>query len=149
MILLDTDHLTELQFSGDRGDHLRVRLKASGQRPSTSIISFEEQLRGWLAEINRAKGVTDQVRVYDRLSQVLDYYTGWDVLPFDTLAATRFQALQKLHLRSIGTQDLKIAAIALRYDALLLSANLQHFRLVPGLRVEDWLHSGDAESGDS
>jgi hypothetical protein len=69
MILLDTDHLTELQFSGDRGDHLRVRLKASGQRPSISIISFEEQLRGWLAEINRAKGVTDQVRVYDRMTR--------------------------------------------------------------------------------
>jgi tRNA(fMet)-specific endonuclease VapC len=35
--------------------------------------------------------------------------------------------------------DLKIAAIALVHDALLLSANLRDFRKVPGLRVESWL----------
>ena len=35
--------------------------------------------------------------------------------------------------------DLKIAAIALVNDALLLSGNLRDFRQVPGLRVENWL----------
>lgn len=35
--------------------------------------------------------------------------------------------------------DLKIVAIALVQDALLLSSNLRDFRQVPGLRVEDWL----------
>jgi len=39
----------------------------------------------------------------------------------------------------IGSQDLKIAAIAVANDALLLSANLRDFRQVPGLRVENWL----------
>jgi len=34
--------------------------------------------------------------------------------------------------------DLKIAAIALAQDALLISRNLVHFRSVPGLKVEDW-----------
>jgi tRNA(fMet)-specific endonuclease VapC len=37
--------------------------------------------------------------------------------------------------------DLKIAAIALANDALVLSANLREFGRVPGLRVEDWLRS--------
>jgi tRNA(fMet)-specific endonuclease VapC len=40
----------------------------------------------------------------------------------------------------IGTQDLKIASIALADNATLLSANLVDFRQVPGLDVEDWLH---------
>jgi tRNA(fMet)-specific endonuclease VapC len=35
--------------------------------------------------------------------------------------------------------DMKIAAIALASDAVLLSANLRDFRQVPGLKVENWL----------
>jgi tRNA(fMet)-specific endonuclease VapC len=35
--------------------------------------------------------------------------------------------------------DLRIAAIALANDALLLSANQRDFGKVPRLRVEDWL----------
>jgi hypothetical protein len=39
----------------------------------------------------------------------------------------------------IGTQDVKIASMALSRDATLLWANLRDFQRVPGLRVEDWL----------
>ncbi len=35
--------------------------------------------------------------------------------------------------------DLKIAAITLNHDAILLSRNLKDFEQVPGLKVEDWL----------
>jgi tRNA(fMet)-specific endonuclease VapC len=34
--------------------------------------------------------------------------------------------------------DLKIAAIVLTHNALLISRNLKDFRKVPGLKVEDW-----------
>ena len=40
---------------------------------------------------------------------------------------------------AIGSQDLKIAAIALINDALLSSRNLRDFKKVKGLEVEDWL----------
>ena len=49
-----------------------------------------------------------------------------------------FMRLRRERIR-IGTQDLKIASIALHTGALLLSANLRDFEKVPGLRVEDWL----------
>jgi len=39
----------------------------------------------------------------------------------------------------IGTMDLKIASIALVNDALLITANIRDFSLVPGLRCENWL----------
>jgi predicted nucleic acid-binding protein len=38
----------------------------------------------------------------------------------------------------IGTNDLRIAAIVLAYDALLLTRNLADFCRVPRLRAEDW-----------
>ena len=42
-------------------------------------------------------------------------------------------------IERIGTLDLKIAAIAISHDALLLTRNLVDFAKVPGLRVENWL----------
>ena len=36
------------------------------------------------------------------------------------------------------SMDLRIAAITIARDALLISKNLTDFRKVPGLRVEDW-----------
>jgi tRNA(fMet)-specific endonuclease VapC len=39
----------------------------------------------------------------------------------------------------VGTSDLKIAAVALTINALLLTANRQDFEQVPGLRFANWL----------
>jgi tRNA(fMet)-specific endonuclease VapC len=61
----------------------------------------------------------------------------WEVLPFDQRAAVTFERLRQQRVR-IGTMDLKIAAMALAYNALVLSANLRDLQQVPGLDVEDW-----------
>ena len=53
-------------------------------------------------------------------------------------AADLFVELRRQKVR-VGSQDLKIAAIAMAEDALLLSANQRDFQKVPGLRVENWL----------
>lgn len=53
--------------------------------------------------------------------------------------ADRFELLRKQRTR-IDTMDLKMAAIVLDEQAILLSANLRNFGQVPRLRVEDWLH---------
>lgn len=51
MFLLDTDHLTFLEHGrGVEADHLRARLaEVDDADVAVSIISFEEQTRGWLA----------------------------------------------------------------------------------------------------
>jgi tRNA(fMet)-specific endonuclease VapC len=140
MIVLDTDHLTVLHYA----DHPRCagltdRLRASGDpRIATTVITVEEQLRGWLAEIHRARTVDKQIPAYERLRRLFDFLRRWEIVPFDQRAADRFKDLQKQRLR-IGTQDVKIASIALVQDALLLSANLRDFQRVPGVRVESWL----------
>jgi tRNA(fMet)-specific endonuclease VapC len=57
---------------------------------------------------------------------------------FDSKAADHFSKYRKARVR-VATMDLKIAAIAISVGAILLSANLRDFQLVPGLDVQDWL----------
>jgi tRNA(fMet)-specific endonuclease VapC len=143
MILLDTDHLTVLRYvEHPRCAALWDRLRsAEDQRVAVTVISLEEQVRGWLAEISRWRDVHRQIAGYERLARLVPFFSGWEIVAFDARAADQFNALRK-RLRRIGTQDLKIAAIALVNDVLLLSANLRDFQQVPGLRVENWLVGG-------
>lgn len=140
MIILDTDHFTVLRYSDDsRYAILTQRLLASeDQRIVTTVITVEEQMRGWLAEINRWRDIRRQRSAYDRLAMLVEFLNEWETLRIDEDAVDRFDYLQKQRIR-IGTQDLKIAAIALAQSALLLSANLRDFRRVPGLNVRNWL----------
>jgi tRNA(fMet)-specific endonuclease VapC len=140
MIVLDTDHISDLQHPNSvRGTRLSGRLGVvpPGQ-VATTIISAEEQMRGWLAAIHQQPAGIKQVDTYADLVRLIEFYRNWLILPFDRLAAEQFHRLKSQKIR-ISTMDLKIAATALRHGATLLSANLHDFRQVPGLSVEDWL----------
>jgi tRNA(fMet)-specific endonuclease VapC len=140
MILLDTDHLTVLRY-GEHSQHTRLRGRLTdtlNQSFATTIVTAEEQLRGWLAEINRYRDVRRQITAYHRLAQMVRFLLDWVIVELDERAAAIFDDLRCQRVR-IGTQDLKIAAIALAQDALLLSANFRDFQQVPGLHVENWL----------
>ncbi len=139
MILLDTDHLTVHAFPESRAyGVLSAKIRNASDEFGTTIVCLEEQLRGWLAAIKRKHDVDDQVAVYDQLGKLWDYFRDWRILRFDAPAAALFKSLRRQKIR-IGSQDLKIAAIALTQNALLLSANSTDFRRVPGLRFENWL----------
>lgn len=103
---------------------------------ATTIISYEEQIRGWMAFMAKKRKIEFQVEAYYRLKRQLGNYGDVIVLDFDLMAATMFEQLRQSRIR-IGTQDLKIAAITLVTDGLLLSRNLRDFRQIFGLQVED------------
>lgn len=113
-------------------------LQAAGNEIVLSVITVEEQVRGWLSKINQAKSPEEQIHPYGRLEYLIGFFSQWSIQPYDGLAVGEFKNLKKQKI-NIGTQDLKIASIALANNALLLSANLQDFEKVPGLRVENWL----------
>jgi tRNA(fMet)-specific endonuclease VapC len=140
MIILDTDHLSVVANRGDsRYPKLMTRMHASAEpRFVTTIVSVEEQCRGWLARINRFRDVHKQIPAYRQLAKLFEFLSDWEILPWDAAAADEFEGLRRQRVR-IGTHDLKIAAITLVQRALLLSANLRDFRKVPQLRVESWL----------
>ena len=140
MILLDTDHLSVLKYEEHpRCRALRERMNAS-EDPffATTIVSAEEQMRGWLAKIHAAKDAEQQVAWYDQLAWLIEFLADWQIIAFDQQAAAEFKRLQRLRLR-IGTIDLKIAAIARVHDAMLLSGNQRDFGRVPGLHVQNWI----------
>lgn len=141
MILLDTDQLTVLYFTEHpRCAALTAKLKACEQEQlAISVVSVEEQTRGWLAVIRRHRDVHRQIVAYARLIELIECLKRWKFAPFDVRAADEFKRLQTQRIR-VGSQDLKIASIALVHDALLLSANRRDFERVPGLRIENWLN---------
>ncbi len=140
MILIDTDHVSVLTDSRHaRHAHLVSRFEATDEPVAIPVVSVEEQLRGWLAQIHRLRSVHDQIWPYARLVQFLLFLCQREILQRDERAADEFDRLRLRRIR-IGTQDLKIASMALSRRATLLSANLRDFQRVPGLRVEDWLH---------
>ena len=136
---MDTDHVSLLEWgSGAIGQRLHERIRALPEdEVATTIISFEEQTRGWLAFLARTRTIEQQVNAYRKLKRHLNTYCEMDVLEFDVEAATEFQRLKQSRIR-IGTMDLKIAAIALTRKATVLTKNMKDFSRVPGLNVEDW-----------
>jgi len=138
MLILDTDHLTEIGRGLAPGARLVQRLDASGEEVATTIVAAEEQLRGWLAQIGRLQDPHRQIAAYQRLQERLAFFAAWNVLPWTQEAADMFVRLRAGGVR-IGAMDLKIACIVRSQNALLLTRNLRHFEKVPGLRAEDWL----------
>ena len=138
MTVLDTNHFTELVRETTFGERLRVRLKDRQVTAFTTIVNAQEITEGWCALINRQPAGESQVKAYAQFQHSLELLMELALLPFDTASAALFRELLPTH-RHIGTMDLKIAAICVTHDALLLSRNLLDFQKVPGLRVENWL----------
>ena len=59
------------------------------------------------------------------------------LLAFPESAILRFEQLVALRL-NVGKMDLRIAAIALEYGAVVVTRNQRDFGRVPSLMIEDW-----------
>ena len=138
MLVLDTNHVSELTYRTAAGLRLIQKLDVTNEDAAVTAINVEESLRGWLAEIRRRTDPRTQIATYQRLIRQVEVFASWLVLPWDEDAANHFDSLKSLR-QQVGTQDLKIACICLAHDATLLTRNLADFKPIPGLRVENWL----------
>ena len=138
MLILDTNHLTEIDLDTAKGRALVQKLGSAADECFLPIVVAEEITRGWLALIAKARDVEDQVYAYARFGKSIAELNKWTLLEWDADTAAHFVRLRNEGVR-IATMDLRIASVALAYDATLLSRNLKDFRLVPGLKVENWL----------
>jgi tRNA(fMet)-specific endonuclease VapC len=135
LYILDTDSITFQQAGCET--IIRHLQSVPADSVYTTVITVYEQIRGRLAAINRAREGRDLVWAYERLQATLRYFSLVNVLPFTSVAAQRLEKLRAEKVR-IGTQDLRIAAIVLSVNGVLITSNRRDFDKVPGLIIEDW-----------
>lgn len=137
-VVLDTNHFSELVHETPLGLRLQHRLLEADCDAFTTVITAQEVMQGWIADINRHAAGREQITAYRHFLVALKAMEFFTILPFDGEEAEHFHRLRAEHRRA-GTMDLKIAAICVSHDALLLTRNLADFTDLPGLRVENWL----------
>jgi hypothetical protein len=76
MILLDTDHLSVLRDRNHaQNATLAAKLLSSGEPMiQPTVVSLEEQMRGWLAELNRRRKIADLAPIYVKLIELVEFY---------------------------------------------------------------------------
>ncbi|WP_334310337.1 type II toxin-antitoxin system VapC family toxin [Microcystis aeruginosa] len=127
-----------LDRGGQPAQQLLKKLAAiRSSEVATTIITYEEQMRGWLSYIAKANSIETQVVAYRRLEKHLANYRTIPIVGFDEKAGQVFQELRVTYPR-LGSMDLKIAAISMVNQAILLTRNLSDFGQIAGLRAEDW-----------
>ncbi len=136
MFILDTDSITH-----DQNAHpvLIERVKNTPrQHLFTTSVTIEEQLKGRLAYLNRhRKSPRQSAQGHAALVQTIFYFSQWNILLYREDVDAEFRRLQKQRLL-IGSQDLRIAAIALVHSFTVVTSNRRDFIQVPNLKVEDW-----------
>ncbi len=133
--LLDTDHLTLF----DQGQAAVCSRLAAQPHNGVGIsqVTVEEYLRGRLAHLAQARDGAARIHRYGLWHTSIRLFLQVPLVPFHQIAEDEFQQLRGLRLR-IGTQDLKIAAVALANRLTLVTRNQRDFGKVPGLLLEDW-----------
>jgi tRNA(fMet)-specific endonuclease VapC len=133
--LFDTDHLTLFDH---RHASLRQRFNAA---PAGSVaispVTIQEYLKGRLAALARQTSGPQQVQAYANLVLSVALCQQFPLAPFDLACDQQFQQFRTL-LPRVGTQDLKIAAVALVNQLIVLTRNRRDFGRIPGLRIDDW-----------
>jgi tRNA(fMet)-specific endonuclease VapC len=138
MYIFDTDHLSLIQRNGEDGKRILSRLATiANPEVAVTVITYEEQVKGRLSVLSRAKTLDEQVFAYQGLQQVAIDYLKIAIIPLSYAAALEHQRLRKAYPR-LGNMDLKIAAISLTNDAILLTRNKSDFGQIIELRIEDW-----------
>ena len=81
MIVLDTDHMSLLEWGSAEAAPLRERLADCEEgEVATTIINYEEQMRGWMAYLAGARSLAKQMDAYHRLRSHLENYR--NIFPF-------------------------------------------------------------------
>ena len=137
--LLDTDHLSILQRRG--GADYAVLVANLSNHPDAdigvSVVSLHEQAMGCNALINNFRHPADVLLGYELLARTIEDFRRFAVAPFDAAAQVVFDQLKSAKIR-VGTMDLRIAAIALSQNLVVVTRNAQDFSQIPNLTIEDW-----------
>jgi tRNA(fMet)-specific endonuclease VapC len=135
IFLLDTDTLSLFQRNHPKvlaaiDSHVADQL-------CLSTVTLEEQISGWSSVARAAKIPSDEEHAAMLLAAIVVSWNRFAIVPMTVAARTQFDVLvsSKLNVRHA---DLRIAAIALRLGATVVTRNRRDFGRVPGLKIDDW-----------
>ena len=134
--LLDTDHISLLQRNHPQ---VKARLQTLTEKDyGVSIISFQEQFKGWLTVISNSENDPQRLALaYFRLEEMQQVYNNFPLCSFSEQASVKYFELRKTY-RRIGKMDLRIAALAITQNVVLVTRNTQDFIDIENLTLENW-----------
>ncbi len=138
LFIIDTNILTHLQ-EGDSEISRRVRPFSAGEL-GISIISVEEDLGGWYTLLRKshiAHKPDRKARVYAKFTKSINLMKLFKVYSYTEKAMGRYKELSQAGY-NISGNDLRIAAIAMEFELVLVTRNTQHFHRIDGLDIEVW-----------
>ncbi|KAM3092557.1 type II toxin-antitoxin system VapC family toxin [Phormidesmis sp. 146-35] len=128
--LLDTCVISDF-IKGEPGTQTRLK-RTPPADSAVSVITVMELRYGLLNNPQRAQKIEPTIASF--LASVT-------VLPFNTAEAeqaAQVRAVLKTQGQPIGAYDVLIAATALQYNLLMVTANQREFDRIPGLQTENW-----------
>ncbi len=138
MYLLDTDILT-LLFRQHPKIHERLQLVAAEDLVARSIITRIQILQGRFDTVMKAANQDEWLRAQVWLDDTEHRLAELTIIPINEAAADEFESLRlSKRTRKMERGDLLIACIALAHRATLVTRNVKDFKLVPGLKIENW-----------
>ena len=133
MIVFDTDVISFVLRPSPASGLIRRLAAIDADDQATTSITIGELVYGAVRSPKRDYYLS---KLKDPLLKNLK------VLPCDRESAWMFGELKaETEHRGIHVTepDLRIAAICIRFGAVLATGNLRHFEKIPGLSAEDWL----------
>lgn len=138
MTAFDTDILSDLV---DRHPVYVHRLQAIPEVDRyVPVVVVEEVFRGRLDGIRKAQAGQTKIslsRAYDLFAESVQGVRDFHLLPYTATADAQFRQWKAAKVR-VGSQDLRIAAIAVAHGATFVTRNARDYALVPGLTFDVW-----------
>jgi tRNA(fMet)-specific endonuclease VapC len=141
MYIFDTDHVSLfLRGNPTLIQNFEKRFANPSESFYITIVTVQELLNGWITRINSTKESDQLVNLYTKFWQTHTFLSECNVLNFDETANSIYKALlndKSLHKKRL-IKDLRIAAIVLATDSILVTRNTKDFQQIPNLSLEDW-----------
>ena len=130
MYLLDTDFLIAVLKRNPQVKELLQELEGDGVQ-ATTIFNAQELLFG--ASLTKRSG--------ENTKKALEFLSQFNLLNYDVESMRETVEIKKRLRKTgepIGVTDERIAGIAMRNQAVILTRNLKHFNRIPGLKTKSW-----------
>ena len=107
MYIFDTDHLSLIQRNGQEGKRILAKLaEIEDPEVAVTVITYEEQIRGRLVFLAKAKTLDEQIFAYQGLQQLAINYQAIVIIPFSRTSAIEHQRLRKIPVQEIWISKL-------------------------------------------